>query len=181
VRASAHAVVVREVDPADADRLGDALAAAYVAGEFIEPHDEYVTVLRDVAGRLGQVVAVLAAYDGVEVLGGLTLAAAGTPVAEVALPGELEIRMLAVAPEHQGRRISHQLLGAAEQLARTRGDAALVLSSLPAMSAAQRIYRRLGFRHVPERDWTADWDPDAVADGTADTLRVYRLPLEETS
>ncbi|HLS73465.1 MAG TPA: hypothetical protein VK046_06830, partial [Actinomycetaceae bacterium] len=64
-------VVVRPVDAADADRLGDVLAEAYVAGGVIGEHDGYVPVLRDVTGRLGHVVAVLAAYDGAEVLGGL--------------------------------------------------------------------------------------------------------------
>lgn len=170
-------VVVRPVDPADADRLGAVLAEAYVAGGVIDEHDGYVPALRDVAGRLARVVAVLAAYDGGEVLGGLTLVAAGTPEAEVARPGELEIRMLAVDPRHQGRKVADALLGGAEELARSGGYEALVLSSLPSMPPAHRAYRRYGFERVPERDWLADWDPQAVADGTAETLSVYRLPL----
>lgn len=178
--APADAVVVRAVSPADAAHLGDALAEAYVAGGVIEAHDSYVGALRDVAGRLPHVVAVLAAYAGDEVLGGLTLVEAGTPEAEVAVEGELEIRMLAVAPRHQGRRVSQALLSAAERLGRDRGYAALVLSSLNGMSAAHRVYRSYGFQRVPERDWRADWDPEALADGTAEMLSVYRLPLGET-
>lgn len=170
-------VVVRPVDAADADRLGDVLAEAYVAGGVIGEHDEYVPVLRDVTGRLGHVVAVLAAYDGAEVLGGLTLVEAGTQEAEVARPGELEIRMLGVAPRHQGRRVAEALLAAAEELARAGGYEALVLSSMVSMPPAHRVYRRYGFQRVPERDWLADWDEEALADGTAETLAVYRLPL----
>jgi ribosomal protein S18 acetylase RimI-like enzyme len=34
------------------------------------------------------------------------------------------------------------------------GQRAVVCSSLPAMRAAHRIYERLGFRRVPERDWS---------------------------
>lgn len=178
---SVRTVEVHPVAPADADRLGRVLAEAYVAGEVLAPGDSYVADLRDVAGRLPRVVAVLAAYDGREVLGGLTLTEAGTPEAEVAVAGELEIRMLAVAPEHQGRKVSLGLLAAAEELGRARGYDALVLSSLPAMSAAHRVYQRYGFDRVIERDWVADWDPQALADGTAPTLSVYRLPLKEDS
>ncbi|WP_413450754.1 GNAT family N-acetyltransferase [Georgenia phoenicis] len=174
-------VEVRPVDPADAERLGEALAAAYVAGEVIGPDDGYAQDLRDVAGRLPHVVAVLAAYDGEEVLGGLTLTEAGTAEAEVAVAGELEIRMLAVAPQHQGRKVSLALLAAAEELGRAGGYDALVLSSLPAMSSAHRVYQRYGFERVPARDWVANWDPEALANGTAPTLSVYRLPLGEDS
>ena len=174
-------VAVRAVDPTDADRLGRVLAEAYVAGEVIGPEDGYARDLRDVAGRLPHVVAVLAAYDGEEVLGGLTLTEAGTPEAEVAVAGELEIRMLAVAPQHQGRKVSVALLAAAEEVGRASGYDALVLSSLPAMSAAHRVYQQYGFDRVPGRDWVADWDPQALAEGTAPTLSVYRLPLKEDS
>ncbi len=179
--APARTVVVRTVDPADAERLGRVLAEAYVAADVLDPGDRYVGELRDVAGRLPHVVAVLAAYDDAEVLGGLTLVEAGTAEAEVAVAGELEIRMLAVAPQHQGRKVSLALLAAAEELGRARGYDALVLSSLPAMSPAHRVYSRYGFDRVVERDWVADWDPQALADGTAPTLSVYRLPLEGTS
>ncbi|WP_324653598.1 GNAT family N-acetyltransferase [Georgenia sp. H159] len=179
--APASTVAVRTVDPADAGDLGRVLAEAYVAGDVLDPGDRYVGQLRDVAGRLPHVVAVLAAYDDAEVLGGLTLVEAGTPEAEVAVAGELEIRMLAVAPQHQGRKVSLALLAAAEEVGRAGGYDALVLSSLPAMSAAHRVYQRYGFDRVVERDWVADWDPQALADGTAPTLSVYRLPLKETS
>lgn len=175
-----HTVVVREVATEDSAALGEALAQAYVATGVVAADDGYVAALKDVAGRLPHVVAVLAAHDGPEVLGGLTLVDPGTPEAEVAVEGELEIRMLAVAPRHQGRRVSEQLLAAAEELARARGYAALVLSSMTVMRAAQRVYRRYGFARVPERDWLADWDSRALADGTAETLYVYRLPLERT-
>lgn len=174
-------VEVRPVDPADAERLGRVLAEAYVSGAVIGPEDGYAQDLRGVASRLPHVVAVLAAYEADEVLGGLTLVEAGTPEAEVAVAGELEIRMLAVSPQHQGRKVSLALLAAAEELGRAGGYDALVLSSLPAMSSAHRVYQRYGFDRVVERDWVADWDPQALADGTAPTLSVYRLPLEEPS
>lgn len=177
--ATTGTVVVREVRPEDAERLGAAVAAAYVRDALLPADDPYVEVLRDVAGRLPDVVAVLAAYDGEEVLGGLTLVEAGTSHAEVALPGELEIRMLGVSPDHRRRGVAEALLRAAEERARAGGHIALVLSSMPAMTDAQRLYRRYGFVRVPDRDWLADWDPEALADGTAERLSVYRLPLED--
>lgn len=172
-------VVVHDVRPTHAARLGEVLAEAYVADGLVAADDPYVTTLRDVTARLADVVAVLAAYDGDDVLGGVTLVEPDTPHAEVARAGELEIRMLGVAPRHRGRRAAEALLRAAEERARADGYDALVLSSLEGMSAGQRLYRRYGFQRVPERDWLADWDPAALADGTAERLNVFRLPLQE--
>ena len=42
------------------------------------------------------------------------------------------------------------------ELAQRRGFSRLVLSTQPAMLAAQRLYARLGFERLPERDWQTD-------------------------
>ena len=39
----------------------------------------------------------------------------------------------------------------------------LVLSSLPEQEAAHRIYRRLGFRRTPDRDWEPAEGVDLLA------------------
>jgi ribosomal protein S18 acetylase RimI-like enzyme len=62
--------------------------------------------------------------------------------------------MLAVDPAAQGRGVGTALLGRVLDASRRRGSADVVCSSLPEMRAAHRIYRRLGFRRAPERDWS---------------------------
>jgi ribosomal protein S18 acetylase RimI-like enzyme len=52
--------------------------------------------------------------------------------------------------------------------ARAEGRSALVLSTKPEMVAAQRLYARLGFVRIPERDWE-------YAPGRA--LMAFRLPV----
>jgi ribosomal protein S18 acetylase RimI-like enzyme len=61
--------------------------------------------------------------------------------------------MLAVDPASQGLGAGTALAAACVELARGDGFRAVMLHSLPTMIGAQRIYARLGFRHVPERDW----------------------------
>lgn len=86
-------------------------------------------------------------------VGTITLAPAGTSYAEIAEPGEVEIRMLAVAPWARRRGIAEALMRAAMREAVTLRAGRVVLSTLEEMTAAHRLYERLRFRRVPERDW----------------------------
>jgi ribosomal protein S18 acetylase RimI-like enzyme len=45
-------------------------------------------------------------------------------------------------------------MAACEDLARDLGTQRVVLSTEPAMTAAQRLYHRLGYVRTPERDWS---------------------------
>uniref|UniRef100_UPI0035653628 GNAT family N-acetyltransferase n=1 Tax=Nocardioides sp. TaxID=35761 RepID=UPI0035653628 len=47
--------------------------------------------------------------------------------------------------------------------AREAGSSRVVLSTLAEMSAAHRLYERLGFRRAPERDWSPREGIDLVA------------------
>lgn len=96
---------------------------------------------------------VAAASDDV-VVGTITMAPYGTSYAETAEPDELELRMLAVAPEMRGQGIAEQLMRATVREAALLGHRRIVLSTMDAMAAAQRLYARLGWDRVPERDWT---------------------------
>ena len=86
-------------------------------------------------------------------VGTITLAPAGTSYAEIAEPGEVEIRMLAVAPWARRRGIAEALMRAAMREAVSLRAGRVVLSTLEEMTAAHRLYDRLRFRRVPERDW----------------------------
>lgn len=69
-------------------------------------------------------------------------------------PGEAEIRALAVTPGGQGQGIGSALLRAVVDRARRAGVRHLVLLTQQDMAAAQHLYRRAGFRRLPERDWS---------------------------
>ncbi|MBT0995354.1 GNAT family N-acetyltransferase [Cellulomonas sp. DKR-3] len=142
------------------DQVADAgalTAEAYLADRLVDADDDYERELRDAQRRAREatvLVATLEAGDGREVVvGTITLAPYGTSYAEVAEPGELELRMLAVAPEARGRGVAEALVTAAQREAVVAGARRLVLSTLEAMRTAQRLYARLGFRPVPARDW----------------------------
>lgn len=146
--------VARGPQVADAGAL---TAEAYLADRLVDADDDYERELRDAQRRSREatlLVATLDAGDGRDVVvGTTTLAPYGTSYAEIAEPGELELRMLAVAPEARGRGVAEALVAAAQREAVAAGVPRLVLSTLEAMRTAQRLYARLGFDAVPERDW----------------------------
>src|SRR5215210_612158 len=100
--------------------------------------------------RPDEVDAVGALTADVYLAGGL----AGEPYAEIAAAGEAELRMLVVAPTARRRGVGELLVRVCLDRARRRGCARMVLSSSAAMTAAHRLYGRLGFRRAPERDWS---------------------------
>lgn len=169
-------LLVQPVRPEDAEALGAVTAAAYLDGDILPPDDPYVADLRDVASRMRETI-VLAAYRGRRVLGGITLVAPGSAYTEVGREGELELRMLAVDPAAQRQGVAEALIRASAEVAEELGFEALVLSTMDVMPAAHRLYARLGLERVAERDWLGDWDPEALAAGTAPLLSVYRLPV----
>ena len=62
--------------------------------------------------------------------------------------------MLVVDPEARGRGIGELLVTACLELARAAGKRRMVLSTDPRMTAAHRLYERMGFRRLAERDWS---------------------------
>jgi ribosomal protein S18 acetylase RimI-like enzyme len=148
-------IEIRAAVPAEYDRLGEITGQAYTGDGLLDLNedDHYLNVLRDVAGRAGDGEVLVAAQDG-EVLGGVTFAAPGSPLADIAGPGEAEFRMLAVASTARGKGVGEALVSACVDRARALGVPALVLSTQPAMLGAQRLYGRLGFVRTPELDWS---------------------------
>jgi GNAT superfamily N-acetyltransferase len=69
-------------------------------------------------------------------------------------PDEAEIRALAVAPGIQHGGVGTGLLHTALNWAELAGARRVVLSTLPQMRAAHRLYERNGFRRLPDRDWS---------------------------
>ncbi|MCX5584596.1 GNAT family N-acetyltransferase [Streptomyces erythrochromogenes] len=163
-------MVIRTAVPADYETLGEITAQAYLADGHLDfnEDDAYLNVLRDVAGRAALAEVLVAERDG-QVLGGVTFAAPGSPLADIAGPDEAEFRMLAVAHAARGQGAGEALVRACIERARAvEGVTGVVLSTQRSMAGAHRIYARLGFVRTPERDW-------APIEGL--TLLTYRLKL----
>ena len=163
-------MLVRTAEPRDFDAVGDLCFEAYLAGGGLTegPDDPYGDVLRDVAPRAATgLLLVVDGPDGTP-LATATVAAAGTPFAQVARVGEIEVRHLAVAPRAWGQGLSDLLMDWIEDHARAEGAEAIALSVLDGNRYSTGLYLRRGYIAQPERDWI----PDGVTQ-----LRVFRKAL----
>ncbi|HET7689413.1 MAG TPA: GNAT family N-acetyltransferase [Nocardioidaceae bacterium] len=132
---------------------GAVVVDAYRAGGFLDDAEKgYAAKLADTASRARDAELYVAVSDGT-VVGCVTYCPFGSPWGEIAQPGEGEFRMLGVASSARGQGIGLALTELCLSRSRDLGYAAVVLSSLPAMTAAHRMYERLGFVRLPERDW----------------------------
>jgi ribosomal protein S18 acetylase RimI-like enzyme len=166
-------ILIRRVEPTEYDALGEITAQAYLQDGLLDfgENDRYLGELKDVAKRAAA-ADVLAATQGEQLLGGVTFVPSGGPMADIARTGEAEIRMLAVARAARGRGAGEALVRACVDRARAvEGCTAVVLSTQRTMHAAHRIYERLGFVRVPERDWNPIPELDDI------TLLTYQLTL----
>ncbi len=152
---TAGPVVVRVARDDELEAVGALTARAYVADRLVGASHWYADELRDARSRAAHatlLVAVDATTD--DLLGTVTLAAPSTRYAEVARPDEVELRMVAVDPARRGAGVAEHLVRGALRTAVAGGARDVVLSTLDPMTAAQRLYARLGFVARPERDWT---------------------------
>jgi GNAT superfamily N-acetyltransferase len=67
-----------------------------------------------------------------------------------------EVRLLAVAPTARDQGIGTALIGECIRRARDSGAQFLVLHTNSIMSAAIRLYERMGFEHYPHLDFAVD-------------------------
>ncbi|CAA9381815.1 MAG: Acetyltransferase [uncultured Nocardioides sp.] len=143
---------LRRIRPDEHDKAGDVCVAAY--RPFLTgAEDDYAERLHDVAARDAQ-AEVWVAVDGDRLLGLVTYCPPGSPWREIGRVDEGEFRMLAVDPTAQGAGAGTALARLCEERAREHGAAAMALSSLATMTAAHRVYARLGYGRAPDRDWS---------------------------
>ena len=155
---------VRRAEPRDHAAIGEVTVAAY-AGLSEADEAGYVDKLRDAATRDREAelwVATVSETDDT-VLGSVTVCHDGSPWREIGRGDEGEFRMLAVSPAAQGQGVGAALVALCINRFREVGAPGIVLSTLPAMHAAHRLYERHGFVRAPERDWSPVPRVDLVA------------------
>ncbi|GAB3487428.1 GNAT family N-acetyltransferase [Amycolatopsis cihanbeyliensis] len=148
-------VTVRLARPQELTEIGEITVAAYRADGFAGPavEDGYARQLRDAARRAEHAELLVAVDEQGAVLGSVTVVLPDTEYSEVCRAGEIEFRMLAVAPAARGRGVGEALTRAVLRRAREERATRVVLCSLDLMRTAHRLYERLGFQRMPERDW----------------------------
>jgi ribosomal protein S18 acetylase RimI-like enzyme len=157
-------IEIRPARAAELPDVGTLTVEAYRADGYLGPDSTgYAETLADAASRM-RAAELLVAVDGDGALvGTVTIALPGTEYAEISRDGELEFRMLAVAPTARGNGIGEQLTRAVLARARDLGLPRVVLCSSRKMAAAHRLYARLGFVRLPERDWSPGPGVDLIA------------------
>lgn len=160
-------VTIRDVEPREYAAVGALTVDVYVGEGHVHPESLYVAELADTATRAAS-AEILVAVQQDAVIGSVTVARPGTEFADIARAGELEFRMLAVAKAGRGLGVGSALVRRVLEIAREEGLHSVVLTTMPTMQDARRLYDRLGFVHVPERDWK-------TMAGTQ--LTVMRLPV----
>ena len=162
-------LVIRRARQDELAAVGDLTVSAYVGSGVIPADAFYVDFLRDAAHR-DREAEVWVALDGDRVVGTVTYVAPGSGLAEVSREGEAEMRSLAVDPVATGRGVGEALARHVIGRAGEQGLHAVVLCSATTMHVAHRLYERLGFTRIPDRDWRPI--PQVL-------LLAYTLPLPD--
>lgn len=154
---------VRRATPDDHKAIGQVTIAAYE--EFlVGAEDGYRAHLLDARTRDDEAeLWVATPDDSDQILGNVTICPEGSPWRELAKSGEGEFRMLAVSPNARRMGVGEALVQLVLNRFRGAGAHSVVLSSLPEMADAHRIYVRAGFERAPDRDWQPVPDVSLIA------------------
>jgi len=145
-------VIVRDAQAGELAGIGELRVAAYRAGGLLSANPGYAEVVRGLG--IAGTSEVLVAEDNGRIVGTITLEPFHRFSEIARSPSEAEVRALAVAPHEQHRGVGRVLVAAVIDRATGKGAHRLVLSTHPAMTAAQHLYRLAGFTRLPERDWS---------------------------
>lgn len=143
-------VTVRLVEPSEHAAVGALLVEAYTSDYAIS--GEYLESLAAVAERAAEHEVWVAVDADGALLGSVATPRAGRLISELARDGELDFRLLGVAPAARGRGVGEILTRHVVDLARARGASRVVMNSGPQMISAHRLYHRLGFARFHERE-----------------------------
>jgi GNAT superfamily N-acetyltransferase len=143
---------VDEARPGDFPRIAELTVDVYVGGGLASA--EYGRQLADVDGRAVRARLLVAREADGRVVGSVALVLEGDFGEITESDEEAAFRMLVVDPAVQGRGVGALLVNACLDRARTAGKRRMVISTDPRMTTAHRLYERIGFTRLPERDWT---------------------------
>ncbi|WP_432938955.1 GNAT family N-acetyltransferase [Kribbella sp. CA-253562] len=151
--AAARPFTIRLAVPAEYAAVGELTVEAYANDGFIPAGSDYGDTLRAAADRAER-AELWVATDGTDLLGTVTYCRPGSFYGEIGQAHEGEFRMLAVSAKARGLGVGSALTEHCISRSRDLGYTHVVLSSADYMKPAHRIYERLGFTRVPERDWS---------------------------
>jgi ribosomal protein S18 acetylase RimI-like enzyme len=146
-------LTIRPARPDELAEVGRLTLLAYQASGIASGTGPYAQKLADAEVRAREAELLVAVDAEDTVLGTVTIAPPGSPWVQVAGPGELEFRMLAVSPAARGRGVGEALTRAVLDRAGELGLRSVVMCSSSEMLTAHRLYERLGFRRTPDKDW----------------------------
>lgn len=145
-------IEVRTSRPDEHAAVAELTEHGFATGPFGPTTDPArLALLRDAPGRAAA-GDLLVALDGDELLGTISLLRAGTGYTRQARDDEAEVRLLTTAPGARGRGVGAALLAESVARARAWGVTALVLDTGARNVVAQRLYHRLGFERVVDRE-----------------------------
>lgn len=160
---SPKAPVIRTATPADYSAIAELTVAAYIDGGYLPAGHPYTEILANAEHRATNARVIVAELHGAGgpndptepvIAGALLITYPGQPYTEIAEPGELEFRMLAVHPDYQGHGVARALVQhVLDTAAADPAIHAVVLTSMQTMTAAHQLYLSAGFARAPERDW----------------------------
>jgi ribosomal protein S18 acetylase RimI-like enzyme len=145
-------LTVQAASPEDFPRIARLTVDAYVGDGLAS--EGYATALADVAGRAARADLLVVREGTGRIVGSVALVLSGDFGEITASDEEAAFRMLVVDTAVRGRGIGELLVRTCLERARAAGKRRMVLSTDTRMAAAHRLYERLGFTRLPERDWT---------------------------
>jgi ribosomal protein S18 acetylase RimI-like enzyme len=149
---SASSLSVESARPEDFPRIADLTVGVYVHGGLAS--DAYTPELADVAGRADRSELLVVRDSEGRVVGSVALVLSGDFGQVTSSDDEAAFRMLVVDPEARGQGVGELLVRSCLDRAQAAGKRRMVLGTDPRMTAAHRLYERLGFSRLPDRDWS---------------------------
>ena len=143
---------VEPARPEDYDRIAELTVGVYVDGQLAP--EGYTPQLADVAGRASRSELLVVRDAQGRVVGSVALVLSGDFGEVTASDEEAAFRMLVVDPAARGNGVGELLVSSCLDRARAAGKRRMVISTDPRMTTAHRLYQRLGFSRLPERDWS---------------------------